>query len=407
MKLPFPAEYELPRWTPESAHRRSWSLPFLTPFSARRRWSRAAPALRSRRGLEIHASVLATSPRPLLWHGLLRFPANRIHKAVLEAVTVGVVTFEPSEDTLPPSADLLRFQSTGSRDQLAGTIGFRLPPSAAEQELLTQRRPLLIKLQYVLWARAIAETGGASSRPVVVTLSQLCEDLGYARLGNGAHRPEHKRQVRAALDLLTSLRINAEYRSPDRRCTQLDGPLWARHPELETDRAVAYSPGHWHSDPVWARCNASFGLAGAGLLKLRADRDQWAIAVGGYLAALSRMNGYRPLTLRVSTLLERSGLATAESRNPGRMRDMLERALDRLETAGVIGEWDWSGDAAAEPDMDAAADLSGLADAAADWSTRTVVVHWPPMLERRRADLQAARDQHWRDQRRGVRAARR
>lgn len=405
MKLSIPAGHDLLGWTPASYGPHSLGVPLLAPFSARRRWSRSARMLRHGRGLEIRASGLRASPRPLLWRGLLRFPANRIHKAVLEAMTLGVTTFDPWDDALPPSPDLLRFQAAGSRDRLTGAIGFRLPPTHADQQFLAQRRSLLIKLQYVLWARAIAETGGAAGQPVVVTLSQLCEDLGYVRLGNGAHRPEHKRQVRAALDLLTSLEINADYRSPDRRCTQLEGPLWKRHPELETDRAIAYSPGDWHADPVWARCNGSFGLASAGLLKLRADRDQWAIAVGGYLTALSRMNGYRPLTLRVATLLERSGLATAESRNPGRMRDMLERALDRLEAVGVIGEWDWSGVTGEEPDMDAAADLSTLAEAAAAWPTRSVVIHWPPALQRRSTDLQSAREQHWRDQRSGVRSA--
>jgi hypothetical protein len=380
-------------------------LPFLTPVAGRR-WRRTLPAMQSGRRLEIRCSALRTAPRPLVWHGLLRFPANRIHKALLEAVTLGVVTFDRDEDAFPPSADLWRFSSAGSRDQLAGTIGFRLPPSNAEQETLTRSRSLLIKLQYVLWARAIAETDGAPDRPVIVTLSQLCEDLGYVRLANGAHRPEHKRQVQSALDLLTSLRIDADYRSPDRRLTQLTGPLWKRHAELETDRTIAYSPGDWHSDPVWAKCNSSFGLASAGLLKLRPDRDRWAIAVGGYLAALSRMNGYRPLTLRVSTLLERSDLATAERRNPGRMRDMLERALDRLEAVGVIGEWDWSAGAAAEPDMDAADDLSLLAETATEWSSRSVIIRWPSTLQRRCEDLQASREQYWRDRRRGIRTER-
>ncbi|MGV3722432.1 MAG: hypothetical protein ACO1SX_16105, partial [Actinomycetota bacterium] len=223
-----------------------WSLDgagdvFLAPITGRR-WRRTVPATPSGRGLEIRASALRAVPRPLVWRGLLRFPANRIHKAMLEAVTLGVVAYHPNEDAGPPSAHLWQFGSAGSRDRLTATIGFRLPPSRSEQEVLTRSRSLLIKLQYVLWARAIAETDGAPDKPVLVSLAQLCEDLGYARLRNGAHRPEHKRQVLAALDLLTSLRIDAEYRSPDRRFTQLIGPLWKRHPELETERAIAYSP---------------------------------------------------------------------------------------------------------------------------------------------------------------------
>jgi len=390
MTLDIPTAEDLLVWTPAR-------------YSARRRWSRFAPALRSGRGLEIRASAPRTPSQPLLWRGYLRFPANRIHKATLEAVTLGLMTFDPIEGSRQPSAELLRFQSSGSRDQLTGTIGFRIPPSAAEQRVQAQSRSLLIKLQYVLWARAIAETDRATDRPVVVSLAQLCEDLGFARLRNGSHRPEHKRQVRAAFELLTSLCVDAEYLAPDRRFTQLVGPLLERHPELETDRTVAFSPGDWHSDPVWARCNGNVGLASAGLLKLRSDRDRWAIAVGGYVTALSRMNGYRPLTLRVDTLLERTGLGTAESRNPARMRDMLERALDRLDAVGIIGAWDWTGAASTEPDMDDADDLSNLAAIALDWRNRSVIVHWPLGLQKRCADLQAAREGHRPSRRRGVR----
>src|SRR5262249_10882828 len=103
------------------------------------------------------------------------------------------------------------------------------------------------------------------------------------------------------------------------------------------------------------------------------------------------------------TLLRRSGLLWAERRNPARMREKLERALERLEEVGVLGLWDWDGPGRAEPDMDVAADLADLADAAGDWQDRTLTIRWPPELRAREERLQAARQAH---RRRGSRTRR-
>ena len=114
------------------------------------------------------------------------------------------------------------------------------------------------------------------------------------------------------------------------------------------------------------------------------------------------MNGYRPLTPRVRTLLEKSGLGRAERRNPARMREKLERALDRAQEAGVIGEWDWAGDGS-EPDMDAPAELASLADAAGSWRDRSLVIGWPPALAAREQAIQDARERRRSGRQRGSR----
>lgn len=372
----------------------------MAPVRPRRFRRRPAAYRRYARTLEIRAGAGGLGAVPVTWRGFLRFPADRIHKSLVEAVTRGYVTFYDASDPTEGAAELSRFAYEGARDRLSGTIGFRIPPSPAEQSVLERDRPLLIKLQYVLWARALAETDGDPERPVVVTLAQLCEDLGYVRLRNGAHRPEHKRRVREAVELLTALTLEAEYRAPDGRTARLAGPIWRRHRHLEAERTIAYSPGTWFAEPAWVRFNRTIGLVGAGLRELRPDRDQWAIAVGGYAAALARMNGYRPLTLRVSTLLERSGLAAAERRNPARMREMLERALDRLEVVGVIGEWDWFARTVSEPDMDAPHDLAALTRDAGEWSSRSIVLRWPAELQRRSHELTEARRRYWQHRRR-------
>lgn len=356
---------------------------------------RRAPAFRLGGALEIRAGGAGRrSAQPLVWHGMVRFSSDRIHKGVVEALAGGF-TFTPHDPEEREPGERLEysreFTGRGGRDRLQGRIGFRSEPDARERTILDEHRAQLLKLQFALWARAFAETDANPSRPTLVTLPQLCDDLGYRRQQNGSHRPEHKRQVAEWVELLTSLEAEAEYEAPDGRRVRLTGPVWRRFPDWELDRVIAYAPGPWHADPLWSRFNHQVGLVHAGLLTLRPDRDPWAIRVGAYVACLSRINGYRPLTVRVSTLLVKTGLAEAERRNPSRMREMLERALERLESCGVIAQWDWLHVASGEPDMDCPDELAALSAAAPDWEERSLVIRWPEALQHRAASLSAAR----------------
>lgn len=340
------------------------------------RWQRRP---RAGGALDIRASRAAGS-RPLAWRGLIRFPADRIHKAVVEALVPGALELgTPDEEWSRSHA----FTSRSRRDEVSGRIGFREEVPEPRQRLLEQNGALLIKAHYALWARAFAETEGKPGAPVSVTLSQLCDDLGYARLQNGAHRPDTKRQALQILETLAALELDARYHAPDGRRVRLEGSLWRLHSHCEETRSVQYGPGEWFLEPVWRKHNHSVGLAGAGLLQLRPDRDRWAICLSAYLAALSRMNGYRPLTLRAQTLLEKSGLLHAERRNPARMREMLERALERAETAGLLSQWDWLSEPAPEPDMDSPLDLAALLHAGADWQDGRLMFHWPEEFQAR------------------------
>jgi hypothetical protein len=307
---------------------------------------------------------------PLTWHGCLRFPAHRIHKGVLELLM--------TDDRFELQGE--RFVVCGRRDRIEGKLGFRMDardPGPAND-------PLLLKLHWVLSSRMFAQTGG---RDIEIRVSQLCDDLGYSRLANGAHRPSNKRAVAAALLRLGDLELDLAYKAPNGETTRLRGQVW----EIDVDGALLrYQAGAWAADPLWQRFNGAVGLAPADLLSLRPDRDAWAIRLGSYLAALARMNGYRTTTLQVETLLEKTGLGRAEARNPARMRDKLERALERLEEAGCLAGWTWIGDGA-EPDMDDPDALRTLDTAAAMWRSRQVQVVWPRPLQAREAVLSTRR----------------
>jgi hypothetical protein len=373
--------------------------------------AQAGPA--RRRPLALH---------PLAREGYLVVPSDRIHKATVEALVPGAIRplspelqqryGVPADETFWAAYP---FRSGKSGNRIQGVIGFRREPEAPIWELLQRNAALAIKAHYALWARAYAETAAETGIFLTISISQFCDDLGYARLPNGAHRPERKRAALSVLKLLTSLELRASYAPPHGLVRRLQGPLWAqgviddpegRYADLfgtSTDNDLAggdpvafcYGAGRWFFDPIWRKYNPSVARVGEGLLRLSSrDNDKWAVIVVGYLATLARISGYESRTLRVTHLLERSGLLRADPRNPGRMLDKLERALDRAAEVGVIGGWEYAGDRAAEPDMDHPAALAALADAAAGRADRRIVIRWPPALAARAAWLREARTAH-------------
>src|SRR5205814_7472090 len=133
-------------------------------------------------------------PQPLTWRGCIRFPADRIHKAVVEALVPGTLAVPVGGSTGGEEGGewewRYAFTAGGRRDRLEGAIGFRRAPREDLARLLERNPALAIKAHYALWARAFAENDASPGAPTRITLSQFCDDLGYARLENGAHRPE-------------------------------------------------------------------------------------------------------------------------------------------------------------------------------------------------------------------------
>jgi hypothetical protein len=358
---------------------------------------------------------------PLAREGYLIVPSDRIHKATVEALAPGAIrTLSPElqeRHGVPPDERFWAaypFQSGKSGNRIRGVIGFRREPEAAVWELLQRNPALAVKAHYALWARAYAEAAAETGAFLTRALSRFCDDLGYTRSARGAHRTERKRAAMAALKLLTRLELCGTYAPPHGGVRRLRGPLWARgviedpdgryadlfgtaqYDDLPQRLSVAfsYSPGSWFFDPIWRKYNPSVARVGEGLLRLSSrDNDKWAVMVGGYIATLARMNGYEPRTIRVAHLLERSGLLQAERRNPGRMLDKLERALDRVAEVGVIGGWEYTGDTA-EPDMDHSEALAALAEAAEGRAEKRIVIRWPAELAARAARLREGRAAH-------------
>lgn len=344
--------------------------------------------------------------RPLGQDGYLRTRSDRICKAVVEALTPQAI--RPLDPAVWEAHGVLNseewwqaypFQAGSSKDRVKGLIGFSRKPAEAIWDALQKNGALAVKAQYVLFARAYEETDAEPGVFVTISITQFCDDLGYKRK-KGAHRPERKREAMKVLEMLTTLELCANYITPQDVARRLRGPIWLRghiaeqmdgyadlfgvnrvgEPAQWEPVAFSYAPGRFFADSEWRKYNRRVAKVGAGLLELRTDTDQWAIMVGGYLGTLSRMNGYRTSVLKVQTLLERTGLARAEKRNPGRAIDKLEAALDKVAEVRIISSWDYTNTNPCEPDMDDADDLEKLIHAADKRELRNIVIGWPEEL---------------------------
>ena len=123
--------------------------------------------------------------------------------------------------------------------------------------------------------------------------------------------------------------------------------MWKRGADIEgqkrgrwEQKILTYSRGVFDSN--WQKQNQKFvGYIHKGFAELKADnRDKYAILLGGFLATFAKMNQYQIQSLKLFPILEKIGLwETYGATNPGRMREKLERALDRLVEVCILREW--------------------------------------------------------------------
>jgi hypothetical protein len=257
--------------------------------------------------------------------------------------------------------------------------------AASLWEFLQKSGAATVKAHYALWARYYEQVpDGLSVEYVVVNVSDFCRDLGYAKATNGGYKPEAKRRAMQLLEALTSTQMAATYQVPGQKkghakMRRLKGTIWARGleaeerdtyedllghsragaPELWTPCSFSFAPGPWHADKDWRRHNRFVGKIGAGIMRLRVDRDEWAILIGGYLGTLARTGKYRARRLKISTILENTGLDKAIGHRHAQFREKLYRALDRLQEEGIIAGYKTDGfdDSDVDPD-----DLAALAE---------------------------------------------
>lgn len=369
---------------------------------------------------------------PIAIKGQISVACDRINKATVEALMPGAMK---QSTVLGVALDKLKAQGLmigkkfwaaypfSARKDLHGAIGFTENPGEAIWRMLQRNGALAVKAQYALWARAYAETRADPQKLIIMSISQFCDDLGFKKK-KGAHERVNKHKAVEVLDLLTSLELSAVYQTPKHKIVHLSGPLWMRggiREELDDSTnlfgerhvgdpenrmswdpiAFIYAPGIFFANPEWRKYNHNVALIGAGLLQLGSgDNDKWAVMVGGYIALLARMNGYRTTRVSVNRVLERTGLLAEmmKHRHAGRMREKLERALEKLQLVRVIRSYHFTSETE-DIDFDDLSNLETLACMsepsrwATSWLNQCIVIEWPEDFERRAVELKEKKRQ--------------
>jgi hypothetical protein len=297
---------------------------------------------------------------------------------------------------------------------LYGAIGFTQTPGEAIWSLLQRNGALAVKAQLALWARTYRETDAAQGRFINLSITQFCDDIGFKRKKR-AHTRESKHAAVEVLKLLTSLELVALYRTPQGKTLRLSGALWVRgalaeqmdgyadlfgasrigDPAVWDPVAFAYAPGFFFGDPEWRKYNHDVALIAEGLLRLGTNTaDKWAVMIGGYLAVQVRMNGWKSLRRNVGRLLEATGLMEElkRHRQAGRMREMFERALNRLKEPdiGVIRDWKFASEDTSAEQTEADTDDFSEPEAthwAAAWMNDCIIIDWADEFKLRENSL--------------------
>jgi hypothetical protein len=185
------------------------------------------------RGFEIltRPRLARLSTQPLAKAGYTLLPADRINKAVIEALAPGAMKELPAGylDIFGHGEKFWRAYAFGTErrptgyDQLIGVIGLREEPDESAWRLLRRSSALAVKIHLALWGRAYVEAAGAGTyktkqQPlptdyVNTTLARLCDDVGLRRR-KGAHKRESREAVAGLLKLLTSLELICVYKPP-------------------------------------------------------------------------------------------------------------------------------------------------------------------------------------------------
>jgi hypothetical protein len=329
------------------------------------------------------------TPAPDRLPTLIQFPGDRIHKATVEALS-RVDDWKQEEGFSRATRPSVR------RGDFSMLFGLKEDPGEAIWQFLLKRGEAAIKAHYALWARIYEQTGGEPGKWAVINLNQFCADLGFTKHKKGGYKREQRQEAVRLLEALTALELVVYFTPPGKKARQrrLRGPLWQRgfiaeesdqysdlfgqiregDPTLWDPVGFAFGPGAWFSDPVWRRNNRYLGQIGAGLLRLSTHTDQVAIRIGGYLGTLARIGQYRSLRLRITTLLERIGMADHYPKDPKRLQAAVEKGIDKLVAVGVVAGWRYTENAPSDPEEESSQVQQD------SWRTRVLEVEWPEEL---------------------------
>jgi hypothetical protein len=297
-----------------------------------------------------------TRHQPLAKANNLRFSCTNINKLFVEALMPEAMKdFSIVQDSLEglqnkTLLDALQFKRAyigHSKSDLEGVVGFKHELTPQMKAFLENESHLLTKAHYILSERFYEQTGGETNGQAAITLNQFCDDLGMSRK-NGAHTPVNKERAKLVFELQTSAKISAlAYLNGKKSPVRVSDNMWKPGAEIESQKRgrwvehiLTFTRGIF--DDEWHKINKKFvGYIHRGFLELKPDlQDKYAILLGGYLASFAKMNQYQIQSLCLLPILEKLGLWKIYAvANPGKMREKLERSLDKLVEVGILREW--------------------------------------------------------------------
>lgn len=359
----------------------------------------AADAIRSWRDGRLSAKRGGSLPaRPVPLPDTFHWSNGNINRLAVEAIA--------HADNME-SRDGLAYGYYAEAKDLRATFGLpNGPTSDTLWDCLCQRGAAAVKMHYVLWARWY-DRPDKQNPWLFLNIPQVCQDAGYTRHHKGGFKQRDKHAVWQVLDALTAVEVRAIFTPPNAKGKEvlLTGRLWARDVNArlqdrfgdlygharEGDPATwepltfAYQPGAWFYNREWEARNRFVGMASSGLMQLDANRDEWAVLLGGYLITLARTGGYSKTRIRVSTILQRTNLAQDKNlaRRKTQYQTKFETAMNRLAEVGIVLSWNWDG--GETKDIEDWDDPNAIADyyredapvPPDDWRARKIVVTWP------------------------------
>jgi hypothetical protein len=379
------------------------------------KWLNIYNALRDEVQRRKQAKLKKPTLKPLTTaDGFLRAVADPLNQHMFEALTPGAM--RKSNEKEIETTKLEARGMTGLSDytsvyivesnkkDIYGVIGYRQDVGEALWEFQHKHGALALQAHIALFARAYAETDATPGEFVSLRITDFCDDLQFTRK-KGSHDRETKQRVLSILECLTQAQMKIMYAPPQGKSHLFTGAIWQRGITHETAEQTAkrlqwqpetfsYAPGQYFAFNEWRTYTRNVALIGGGLLKLNANKDKWAIHGGGYLALLSRMNGYRKQTLSVKLLLEKTGLfeAYGKFRKTSEMEHKLIRALETLEEVGVIQKWDWSKD-----DFDNASETLPGKLTSDKFFNRQIQIEYPDALKRVEKQITDGKTKHLKD----------
>ncbi len=230
-----------------------------------------------------------------------------------------------------------------------GQISLMLAPKSGEawNHVLTSLRTLgdeLVDTFLALLAIAIDIHGAEYiTRPLTLHPDDLLA-ICQKKKSHGSYTAEQRATVMEHLHTLSRIQVSATLTLRSGKQIRVESTILDSSEATDEQRSQA---GCWHSQHVqlgnWStmlrRWRRQIAVLARRVLSYHAKKQKYEKRLGCYLTLLFRINarkhgGRVKISMRV--LLEQSGIIP-DLKNPGRTRNVIEKALRKLYTDGVIG----------------------------------------------------------------------